>query len=162
MNCIVDRVAIATAELETYLERQANSVAPEPIRIRTPQRKADLKDKTRIRLKTLKNIALDEYGCTSTAQIKKLLQKLGIRLDLRLSSAWNAIVWELRSQLLEVSGQGWVGKRVEIIDCPGNIEPFAPFTVSAVKDGMARLDYIAPLIPVDRLILWQPESAVAA
>lgn len=69
--------------------------------IRTPQRKANKNDKTRVRLKVIKAIALRDCKCSNSAQMKRRLRKLGISLDLRLSAAWLAIVelqWLLRGE----------------------------------------------------------------
>ena len=97
-----DIQAIASTELNSYLEAQANEIAPEPIRVRTPQRKANYRDKERIRRKRLREIALEEYRCYTTADVKRLLRILGVNLDLRLSSAWDAVVFELRPWLLAI------------------------------------------------------------
>lgn len=66
------------------------------ITIRTPQRKANRNDKTRVRLKVIKAIALRDCKCSNSAEMKRRLRKLGISLDLRLSAAWLAIVDELQ------------------------------------------------------------------
>lgn len=68
----------------------------DPINIRTPQRKAKYSDKTRVRLKDLKSLAFTQCGWKSTQNIKKYLKVLGIKLDLRLTAAWQALVFELR------------------------------------------------------------------
>ena len=66
------------------------------INIRTPQRKAKYSDKTRVRLKDLKSFAFTQCGWKSTQNIKKYLKVLGIKLDLRLTAAWWALVFELK------------------------------------------------------------------
>lgn len=66
------------------------------INIRTPQRKAKYSDKTRVRLKDLKSFAFTQCGWKSTQNIKKYLKVLGIKLDLRLTAAWRALVFELK------------------------------------------------------------------
>lgn len=66
------------------------------ITIRTPQRKIDKNDKTRVRLKVIKAIALRDCKCSNSVEMKRRLRKLGISLDLRLSAAWLAIVNELQ------------------------------------------------------------------
>lgn len=66
------------------------------INVRTPQRKAKYSDKTRVRLKDLKSFAFTQCGWKSTQNIKKYLKVLGIKLDLRLTAAWWALVFELK------------------------------------------------------------------
>jgi hypothetical protein len=83
MYCTQDIAAIATAELYSHLEQQVNSVAPEPIRVRIPQRKAKYHDKTRIRFANIKAIALRDCKCSNTVEMKRRLKILGINLDLR-------------------------------------------------------------------------------
>ncbi len=67
--------------------------------VHTPQRKAKYSDRSRIRLKDIKRTALRDIGCSSSTEIKKYLQALGIKLDLRLTAAWVAIVFELRNRI---------------------------------------------------------------
>lgn len=76
--------AIAQSEVLEYLETQVSSIALELKHFLTPQRKAKLHDKQRIRLKDAKSWALRRSGCNSTAEIKKYLKILGKKLDLRL------------------------------------------------------------------------------
>ena len=71
-------------------------------KVHTPQRKAKYSDRSRIRLKDIKRTALRDVGCSSSAEIKKYLQALGIKLDLRLTAAWVAIVFELRNRIKAV------------------------------------------------------------
>lgn len=99
MYCTQDIAAIATAELYSHLEQQVNSAAPEPIRVRIPQRKAKYHDKTRVRLANIKAIALRDCKCSGTAEMKRRLRILGISLDLRLTAAWIAIGWELQDRI---------------------------------------------------------------
>lgn len=66
------------------------------ITIRTPQRKIDKNDKTRVRLKVIKAIALRDCKCRDSAEMKRRLRKIGVLLDLRLTAAWVAIVEELQ------------------------------------------------------------------
>lgn len=102
MHFSVNVQSIATAELNFYLEQQAQAIAPERRVIRTPQRKANYNDKARLRRVELKRIAYADYNCTSIEQIKNYLRFLGIRLDLRLTAAWDALVFELRQEILAV------------------------------------------------------------
>lgn len=74
------------------LETQVSRIALELKHFLTPQRKAKLHDKQRIRLKGAKSSwALRRSGCNSTAEIKQYLKILGKKLDLRLTSAWVAM-----------------------------------------------------------------------
>lgn len=127
-------------------------------KVKTPQRKANYKNKERLRLKDLKRIAFKQYSCSSTNQIKQLLQQLGVKLDLRLTSAWDALVFELRSRLLELCSPIKPGMLVEIIDCPGNLYFLSPFKVYTVEADMAQLEYVASSFPLHRLQLWQQEE----
>lgn len=88
--------AIATKEFNYQLEQQIKKKADDPIRVCTPQRRADYRNKTRLRRKDLKEVAFKSCGWGSTANIKKYLSLLGIRLDLRLTSAWDALIYELK------------------------------------------------------------------
>lgn len=99
MYFIDNAQSIATIELNSYLERQVNAIAPEPIRVYTPQRRANYNDKARLRRKDLKEVAFKTCGWKSTANIKKYLKVLGTNLDLRLTSAWNALLYELKSYI---------------------------------------------------------------
>ncbi len=65
----------------------------------TPQRKARYSDKNRDRLKDLKEGVLFVTGCASSAEIKKYLKMLGVKLDLRLTAAWKAIKLELQEKI---------------------------------------------------------------
>lgn len=102
MHFTTDIQAKATAELYSHLEQQVWSVAPEPIKVRTPQRKAKYHDKTRVRLCDIKMIALRDCKCSDTTEMKRRLKILGINLDLRLTAAWIAIAWELQHQIKAV------------------------------------------------------------
>lgn len=99
MHFTFDAQAIATAKLHLQLEKQVQETAPEKIKIKTPQRKAKYHDKTRIRLADIKAIALRDCRCADTTEMKQRLQMLGIHLDLRYTSSWVAIVWELQDQI---------------------------------------------------------------
>jgi hypothetical protein len=90
------------------------------------------------------------------------LKQLGVSLDLRLTTAWYAVVFELRSQLLKVSGQNLVGKTVEIEDCPFLLERWSPFVVTSVVEGIAELAFIAPKFEISRLRLYEKENQIAA
>lgn len=68
--------------------------------VRTPQRKANYNDKDRPRRKDLKAEAFQKYSCSCTADVKKYLKVLKIKLDLRLTAAWKAIVRELHNEIV--------------------------------------------------------------
>ena len=80
--------------------------------VHTPQRKAKYSDRSRIRLKDIKRAALRDIGCSSSGEIKKYLQALRIKLDLRLTAAWVAIVFELRNQIKDVK------EKLEVVNVP--------------------------------------------
>ncbi len=82
----------------TALETAIATTSFKPVMavVSTPQRKARYSDKNRERLKDVKNKALLLCGCRDTAEIKQRLKVLGIKLDLRLTAAWIAIVKELK------------------------------------------------------------------
>lgn len=61
--------------------------------ITTPQRKADPKDKNRLKWADAKRMALDATECSDTTSVRKWLNVLGVgnRLNLRMTSAWVAV-----------------------------------------------------------------------
>jgi hypothetical protein len=63
---------IAQSGVLEYLETQVSIIAPEPKHFLTPQCKAKLHDKQRIRRKDAKLWALRCSGCSDTAEIKKI------------------------------------------------------------------------------------------
>lgn len=81
----------ARIDVNYNLAWQAEVIALTYWQIQTPQRKARYSDKQRIRLKDAKSWALSRLGCQNAAEVKKYLKILGIKLDLRLTSAWVAI-----------------------------------------------------------------------
>lgn len=112
MNCTqFAEQAIANLKLLQYLEVQVNTFvnSPSPSRsIKTPQRKARLHDKQRIRLKDVKSWALKRSDCKDTAEIKKYLKILNISLDLRYTSAWIAINKELAEKIKQIKPMGCI------------------------------------------------------
>lgn len=102
MHFTQDIAAKATSELNSYLEQQVQALAPELIRVYTPQRRAKYHDKTRVRLASIRAIALRDCKCANTAEVKRRLKLLGIKLDLRLTSAWIALVWELQHAIATI------------------------------------------------------------
>lgn len=133
--------------------------------IATPQRKANYNDKGRLRRKDLKDMAFQKYGVKSTAQIKKFLKLLGVKLDLRLTAAWDAVVFELRKSILgiiethltpvvDVPCIG-VGAKVNW-DYPmgwGHCDRWQPFTVQSIVGDMVQLDILDRLVPLSSVSL---------
>ena len=111
MNCTqFEEQVIANLKLLQYLKAQVNTFvhSPSPSRsIKTPQRKARLHDKQRIRLKDVKSWALKRSDCKDTAEIKKYLKILNISLDLRYTSAWIAINKELAEKIKQIKPTGY-------------------------------------------------------
>ncbi len=101
---VAERIAngIAQTEVLQYLEQQVNAIARLPRQIQTPQRRAKLHDKQRIRRKDAKEWALRRSGCSSTAEVKKYLKVLGKKLDLRLTSAWIAVNKEFADEIKQL------------------------------------------------------------
>lgn len=93
----LDEQTIADS-IDILLEYKAHKSAPR--RIYTPQRRANYNDKGRFRRADLKQIALRKYNCNSSSQIKSYLKVIKIKLDLRLTAAWVAIVYELGEEIL--------------------------------------------------------------
>ena len=132
-------------------------------KVHTPQRKARLYDKQRVRLKDVKGWALKRCGCSSSTEVKKYLKQLGTVLDLRMTSAWIAINSELAiaiKQLREVDTCTArelfkSGDRV-IWDYPtgwGYIEKWFPLVVTKVIGNKAYLDMLENPVPVSQLQL---------
>lgn len=106
MHSTVNVQAIATSELYCYLEAQADAIAPEPkLCFKTAQRKARYHDNQRTKKSYAKRQAMLATQCFSTEEVKYWLKKMGIKLDLRLTSAWVAVWKELsvHIKLLRVS-----------------------------------------------------------
>ena len=121
------------------------------------QRKANYSNKERPRLKDVKEAAFKYLGVSKTSDVRSLLKELNIHFDLRLTSAWCAIAWELIPHLkrrLELRRMS-KGMKVGIINCPGSLEKLQPFTICGIDNGMALLDYVAPLYQVEQLYLWE-------
>lgn len=131
--------------------------------VQTPQRKARYHDNFRTRLVRVKEAALKQLGLSCSQDVRLLLKELKIHLDLRMTSAWCAIAKELMPHLLKLLEQKKFvsGVLVTIKDCPANLYFWMPFRIASVESGMAQLEYVANLFPLDRLELWQ-ENAIAA
>ena len=80
----------------------ATAITSGKTEVHTPQRKARLYDKQRVRLKDVKGWALKRCGCSSSTEVKKYLKQLGTVLDLRMTSAWIAINSELAPAIIDL------------------------------------------------------------
>lgn len=171
MNSTLSAPSIATAEAYCYLEEQVQQIAPEPITIRTVKRKARYHDKSRIRLKDIKAEALLKCGCKSSAEIKRCLKALKLKIDLRYTCSWGAIAKELHSAIAAVKRiidltegkdnkpplpEIKVGDRVrwnyqEPMLC--YLEQWFPVEVLLIVNGEAQLELFSRLVPVSQLTL---------
>ena len=128
--------------------------------VHTPQRRANYNDKSRLKRGDLQESAFKYLGLgvelnrrQKTAIIKKKLHILGIKLDLRLTSAWDAIVFELLPALriVEIPPKPQVG--YEVFWNFKNpkywyIEPCFPLKLLERRGRYARLEVL------DRLVLY--------
>jgi hypothetical protein len=131
------------------------------------QRKANYGDKTRTRLCDIKLIALREGKCADSAQMKRRLKLLGIKLDLRLTSAWIAIVRELLSEIAALATPSIkpeefspaseakiaVGARVWWVKAPAFIESWGALEVLKISGEMVDLELVERLVPLAELTL---------
>lgn len=154
----MDNFAIAQIEAEQDSEFQSSLITLGVGRIKTPQRRARYSDKQRIRLKDAKKWAFQRSGCSSTAEIKKYLQVLGQKLDLRLTSAWLAIVRELAIAINSFRSQqrasSKVGDRVRLVQYKPTLaylQQWEPFAIVAIVNGIAQLDLLAFPVPIKDL-----------
>jgi hypothetical protein len=133
-------------------------------KISTIQRKANYSDRTRIRFAEIKKIALREGKCADSAQMKKRLKLLGVKLDLRLTSAWIAIVKELVSEIAALANvtaskeanqkaQIEVGSKVWWVNAPAFVESWGALLVLKISGEMAQLELLQRLIPLNELAL---------
>lgn len=148
---------IAQSEVLPYLEKQVNQIAPESKYVKTPQRKAKLHDKQRIRRKDAKEWALRRSRCADTAEVKKYLKILGKKLDLRLTSAWVAVNKEFADSIkqLKLAETFSVGDKVEWTGyrpIDAHICAWFPLVITAIKDGKAQLDMWANPVPLNELV----------
>jgi len=139
-------------------ESQVNAISSDLPPLKTPQRRARYSDKQRIRLKDAKKWAFERTGCSNTAEIKKYLQLLGKKLDLRLTSAWLAIVRELATLVNNLRTQATtlfkVGDRVRFIEykpTQAYLQQWEPFSVVAIVNGTAKLDLLAFPVSINEL-----------
>lgn len=153
-NFSLAKLAESIAPRESQVDAVSSDLPP----LKTPQRRARYSDKQRIRLKDAKKWAFERTGCNNTAEIKKYLQLLGKKLDLRLTSAWLAIVRELASLVNNLRSQATtlfkVGDRVQFVEYKPNqayLQQWEPFSVIAIANGIARLDLLAFPVPINEL-----------
>jgi hypothetical protein len=136
--------------------------------LQTRQQKARYNDKYRVRRADIKAIALRECKCADTAEMKRRLKILGVKLDLRLTSAWIAIVWELQNDLLALAEKRLdiedfseekkacpikVGDRVFWKNAPAYIESWGALQVLAIRGDLADLELIERLVPLSELAI---------
>ncbi len=148
---------IAQSEVLPYLEQKAKQIVPESKYVKTPQCKAKLHDKQRIRRKDAKLWALRRSGCNSTSEIKKYLKILGKKLDLRLTSAWVAVNKEFADSIkqLKLAETFSIGDKVEWTGyrpIDAHICTWFPLVITAIIDGKAQLDMWANPVPLDELV----------
>ena len=152
----INSFAIAQLETNQHIEQQADKIAPEPKRFIT-QRKANYHDKSRTRRKDVQAWVFRRTGLSTTAQVKAALKKLGIRRDLRLTSAWIDINLNycnaLAPQSLDLFQKG---DRVSLIEYSARIaylEAWSPFSIMAIEGELATLELISFPIPLANLQL---------
>jgi len=134
--------------------------------VKTPQRKANYNEKDRPRRKDLKAEAFRKYGCSCTPQIKKYLKVVGIKLDLRLTAAWKAIVRELENEIVAAKAivdaleppqtTIKVGSKVEwtgYTPRQSYIAQWFPLQVVAIAQNMVQLELLSFPVPVSELVL---------
>ncbi len=152
----INSFAIAQLEINQHIEQQADKIAPEPKRFIT-QRKAKYHDKSRTRLKDVQAWIFRRTGLSTTAQVKAALKKLGIRRDLRLTSAWIDINLNYCNALAPKSLDLFQkGDRVMLIKYSARIaylQAWSPFSIMAIEDGLAMLELISFPVPLANLQL---------
>lgn len=118
--------------------------------LKTPQRRARYSDKQRIRLKDAKRWAFQHTGCSNTSEIKKYLKILVKKLDLRLTSAWLAIVRELaiaiKNLRVQQTDNCQVGDRIQFnqdkVD-RAYLQQWEPFAIVAIVNGITKLSLLS-------------------
>lgn len=93
--------------------------------VHIPQRKADYRDKARVRFKDIKRAALESCNCRDAKEMKQHLKQLGIKLDLRLTAAWCAIARELQPVIKKL-GAAVVSNVVVIEQPPQPVKKIIP------------------------------------
>ena len=155
-STVTDSFAIAQIEVGCCLSQQVDKIAPEPKRFIT-QRKAKYHDKSRTRRKDVQAWVFHRTGLSTTAQVKAALKKLGIRRDLRLTSAWIDINLNYCNALAPKSLNLFQkGDRVTLKEYSARIaylEAWSPFSIMAIEGGLATLELISFSIPLTNLQL---------
>jgi hypothetical protein len=112
----------------------------------------------------MKKIALREGKCALHAEMKRRLKILGVKLDLRLTSAWRAIVKELISEIAAFSSatasneqckeaQIKVGSRVWWVNAPAFVELWGALLMFSISGEMAELELLEKPIALNELEL---------
>ncbi len=152
----INSFAIAQLERNQQIEQQADKIAPEPKRLIT-QRKAKYHDKSRTRRKDVQAWVFRRTGLSTTPQVKAALKKLGIRRDLRLTSAWIDINLNYCNVLAPKSLDLFQkGDRVTLIEYSARIaylEAWSPFSIIAIEGGLATLELMSFPVPLANLQL---------
>lgn len=148
--------AIAQTDVSCYLSPQADKIAPVPKRLIT-QRKAKYHDKSRTRRKEVQAWVFRRTGLSTTAQVKAALKKLGIRRDLRLTSAWIDIKFNYCNALAPQSRDLFQkGDRVTLTEYSARLaylEAWSPFSIIAIEGGLAKLELMSSPVPIANLQL---------
>lgn len=151
----INSFAIAQVEIDRYIEQQSQKVAPEKRSV--TQRKAKYHDKSRTRRKEVQAWVFRRTGLSTTAQVKAALKKLGIRRDLRLTSAWIDINLNYCNALAPKSPDLFQkGDRVTLTEYPARIaylEAWSPFSIIAIEGELATLELMSFPIPLAHLQL---------
>jgi len=152
----INSFAIAQLEINQHIEQQADKIAPEPKRFIT-QRKAKYHDKSRTRRKDVQAWVFRRTGLSTTAQVKAALKKLGIRRDLRRTSAWIDINLNycnaLEPKSLDLFQKGDRVMLIEYSARIGYLQAWSPFSIMAIEDGLAMLELISFPVPLANLQL---------
>jgi hypothetical protein len=155
-STVTDSFAIAQIEVDCCLSQQADKIAPEPKRLIT-QRKAKYHDKFRTRRKEVQAWVFRRTGLSTTAQVKAALKKLGIRRDLRLTSAWIDLNLNYCNALAPRGCNLFQkGDRVTLTEYSARIaylEPWSPFSIIAIEGGLATLELMSFPVPLANLQL---------
>lgn len=124
----------------------SNDIETHVIVITIPQRKADPKDKNRLKWVDAKQMALEATGCVNTQEVRKWLNvlRVGSRVSLRMTSGWVAVSVDL-AEIIKAqktkTEQANMGKVVQLLDCKKSTLSKAPTDVKIVLSAM--LDTIA-------------------
>ncbi len=163
---------IANEELDRYEDTQEYAFVPEQVLITVLQRKADPKDKNRLKWADAKRMALEAAECSDTASVRKWLNLLGVGnlLNLRMTSAWVAVRVDLahvikaqkaKSCICVKNGAGFLRSLVIHTDQSTGLEACPIFlgSPSPEENNMGKVvkisDYRKPEPRTDVEILYQ-------